>query len=106
MSLELRRPQAPPELEPEVGFDAFPEEGQPQPTDSSNVLVTSGIHRGRFPIGGLTVRRAREVLQRLITIDEEAVAVVNGRAVEEGEIISENVTHVAFVKPSSIKGAA
>jgi hypothetical protein len=104
MSLQFRRGFAPPELAQDTELGGGPHEDQPQTADPGNILVTSGIHRGRFPIGGMRVRAARDVLRRLITIEEEAVAVVNGRVVDDDEVISENVTHVAFVKPSAIKG--
>jgi hypothetical protein len=106
MSLRLRRPLAPPQSEQQTDAGGSPEQDEPQPIDTANVLVTSGIHRGRFPIGGLPVRQARRVLRQLITIDDEAVAVIGGRVVDEDEVISDQVTHLAFVKPSAIKGAA
>ncbi len=76
----------------------------PVASDGSNVLVSYGIHRGRFPVGGMTISAAREVLQRLINIDESAVAVINGVPVDESETISQDVSMLSFVKPSSLKG--
>jgi hypothetical protein len=73
-------------------------------SDSRNVLVTHGIHRGRFPIGGMAIRDARRVLQRLINIDPAAVPVINGAPVDENTVIAENISMLAFVKPSAIKG--
>jgi hypothetical protein len=103
MSLELRRHHEPEELaySVDLGGTRNPED---RSCDPRNVLVTSGIHRGRFPIGGLRVQQARDVLRRLVTIDDGAVAVINGRAVEEDELIGPDVTQISFVKPSSIKG--
>jgi hypothetical protein len=72
--------------------------------DGANVLVSYGIHRGRFPIGGMSVGQAREILQRLIRVDPTAVAVINGSRVGEDELISEDVTMLSFVKPSSLRG--
>ena len=76
----------------------------PQTADARNVLVTHGIHRGRFPVGGMLVREARQILQNLINIDPGAVPVINGTPVTEDQTISGNVTMLSFVKPSSIKG--
>ena len=76
----------------------------PEINDGDNVLVSYGIHRGRFPVGGLTVRQARDMLRRLLRIHPTAVAVINGNRVDEDEVISENVSMLSFVKPSSIKG--
>ncbi|NUQ64547.1 MAG: hypothetical protein HUU20_18940 [Pirellulales bacterium] len=103
MTLELRRPNPVSELGPSVQFGGGSSDASTA-VDSRNIVVTSGIHRGRFPIGGLRVREARAVLASLMNIDPSAVAVINGRAVGEDEIISENITMVAFVKPSAIKG--
>jgi hypothetical protein len=96
-------------LEPQtsIDFGGGSDQDQPQDRDTHNVVCTSGIHRGTFPVGGMSVGRARLVLRQLITIEDEAVAVINGRIVEneEEQIIGEEVTHVAFVKPSAVKGA-
>jgi hypothetical protein len=104
MSLELRRRHVPPELHHAVEHAGPPPATASEPADSRNVTVTTGIHRGRFPIGGMQIRQARNVLRRLVPIDDEAVAVINGRAVSDDEIIAENVTQISFVKPSAIKG--
>ena len=81
-----------------------PDDAESPMTDTRNVLVTHGIHRGRFPVGKMTIREARQVLEKLINIDPDAVPVINGSPVEEEQIIGENVTTLSFVKPSSIKG--
>jgi hypothetical protein len=73
-------------------------------TDESNVLVSSGIHRGRFPVGGMTVRAARRVLGPLVNIDPSAVAVINGQIVAEDTVLEGNLGMLSFVKPSSLKG--
>lgn len=80
--------------------------GEEAGSHNGNVTVTYGIHKGRYPIGGMTVRDARRVLEKLVNIDPTAVAVINGQPVDETQRISENVTMLAFVKPSSLKGAA
>lgn len=77
----------------------------PEPRqDSRNVTVTYGIHKGRYPIGGLRIHEARQVLNGLIHIDESAIPVINGRPVDPDQRIDERVTMIAFVKPSAIKG--
>jgi hypothetical protein len=82
-----------------------PDDGGHRPPDySANVTVTYGIHRGRYPIGGMTVRDARRTLQKLLNIDPSAVAVINGSPVEENVQISAGVTMLSFVKPSAMKG--
>ncbi len=82
-----------------------PDGGEPQPrADNTNVTVSYGIHHGRYPIGGMTVRDARSALQKLINIDSSAVAVINGAPVDEDQRISADVTMLAFVKPSAMKG--
>lgn len=78
----------------------------PPPVDNTNVTVSYGIHHGRYPIGGMTVREARQALQRLINIDESAIAVINGAPVDENLRIAANVTMLSFVKPSAMKGSA
>ena len=73
--------------------------------DSRNVLVTHGIHRGRFPIGGMRIREARETLAKLINISPDAVPVINGTPVDESTVIDDSkVSMLAFVKPSALKG--
>jgi hypothetical protein len=69
-----------------------------------NVLVQHGIHRARFPIGGLSVREAREHLTRIMSISPDAVAVIGGRPVDEDQRIDESVSLLSFVKPSSLRG--
>jgi hypothetical protein len=77
----------------------------PEPAaDPSSVLVSSGIHRGRFPVGGLTVRAARRVLTPLINIEPAAVAVINGQIVDEDTVLAGDLGMLSFVKPSSLKG--
>ena len=72
--------------------------------DESSVLVSSGIHRGRFPVGGMTVRAARRVLGPMINIDPSAVAVINGQIVDEDTMLEGSLGMLSFVKPSSLKG--
>lgn len=74
------------------------------PDDQRNVLVSHGIHNGRFPIGGMSVRDARHLLTPLIQIDAEAVPVINGHPVEEDTMITEEINMLAFVKPASMRG--
>jgi hypothetical protein len=84
-----------------------PCDAEPQPrSDTGNVTVTYGIHKGRYPIGGMLVREARTALQKVLSIDESAVAVIAGWPVDEDTRLSDNVTMLSFVKPSAMKGAA
>jgi hypothetical protein len=73
-------------------------------SSSANVAVSCGIHGGRYPVGGMRIRDARQVLSKLINIPADAVPVINGNAVDEDEIINDEVTMLSFVKPSSLKG--
>ena len=95
-----------------------PRPQQPQPGGTTTTLaeaaptvvergvrVQHGIHGGQFPVAGLRVRDARQTLARLLNIDPQAVAVINGRVVAEDEVIGDEVTLLSFVKPSAVKGA-
>ena len=73
-----------PELSPPRRPSALPDRAG---SDESSVLVSSGIHRGRFPVGGMTVRAARRVLGPMINIDPSAVAVINGQIVDEDTVL-------------------
>lgn len=104
MSLQLRKPS--PSVQPEVVCGGGPVDNPQEEMSARHVLVNYGIHRGRFPVGGMQIREAREVLRRLLNIDPSAVAVVNGTPiVDEDQVIDERVAMLHFVKPSSIKGA-
>jgi hypothetical protein len=70
-----------------------------------NVIVSHGIHRGQFPIRGLTVRDARQTLERVMPIASDAIPVINGQAVDENLQIGPDVSLLSFVKPSSLRGA-
>jgi hypothetical protein len=83
---------------------SYPVDNDSNDNHRPNVLVTYGIHRGRYPVAGMRVCDARRVLQNLINIDPEALPVINGLPVDEEEVISEEVTMVSFVKHSSMKG--
>jgi hypothetical protein len=104
MSLQLRKPS--PHVQPEVVCGGGPAGDPHEETNSGSVLVNYGIHRGRFPVGGMRIREARQVLERLLNIDPSAVAVINGSPiVDEDQVIDDRVAMLHFVKPSSIKGA-
>lgn len=93
------------DLELENAVELGTPDDTPEPRqDSRNVTVTYGIHKGRYPIGGLRIREARQVLNGMIHIDESAIPVINGRPVDPEQRIDENVTMLAFVKPSAMKG--
>jgi hypothetical protein len=102
MALGFREVQRQSALEVESATAAF---GGTESADSdSSVLVSSGIHRGRFPVAGMTVRAARRVLGPMINIDPAAVAVINGQIVDEDMLLEGNLGMLSFVKPSSLKG--
>lgn len=96
-----------PETEPAQSVSlGTPDDAGPQTrTDSGNVVVSYGIHRGRYPIVGMRVREARQVLQKLINIDPSAVPVIAGFPVDEEQVISEDISMLSFVKPSAMKGS-
>jgi hypothetical protein len=103
MSLTLR--PLPPSPQHQVAPGGSLGEQPPEESSSCSVMVNYGIHRGCFPIAGMRIRDARQVLVQLMNIDPSAVAVVNGNPVtDENEIIGEDVRVLHFVKPSSIKG--
>jgi hypothetical protein len=102
MKMKKRHEAAVPKINP-TGGSGGDAQNQP-PTDTRNVMVSHGIHAGRFPIGGMTVAAARRVLTGLINIDPEAIAVIGGRPVEETTVINDDVSLLAFVKPSALKG--
>jgi len=58
----------------------------------------------RLAVAVMHTGDARRALQRLINIDPTAVAVINGAPVDENQQISADVTMLAFVKPSAMKG--
>jgi hypothetical protein len=73
-------------------------------SNPANVTVSCGIHGGKYPIGGMRIKDARHVLSKLINIPSDAVPVINGSAIDEDETITEEVSMLSFVKPSSLKG--
>jgi hypothetical protein len=88
---------------------SYPEQGSGEEpvtgcNSAANVNVSCGIHEGRYPIGGMRIRDARSVLAKLMNVPDDAVAVINGSAVDEDEIINDEVSMLSFVKPSSLKG--
>jgi len=91
-------------LQPQTGYAGSPGDETPPEGPHRNVLVTHGIHRGHFPVGGMRVRDARRVLERLIHVDPGAIAVIGGNRVGDEDVIGEDVTLLSFIKPSSLKG--
>ncbi len=86
-------------------YPSIPDKNEPEhQIDSTSVSVSYGIHHGRYPIGGMSVGDARRTLQRLINIDPDALAIINGSPVDEEHQITEDVSMLAFVKPSAMKG--
>lgn len=91
------KPQTPPEGGTE---DSGSGDGCPQ----GSVFCRHGIHSGWFPIAGMRLGDARPILNQLLNIDPEAVAVVNGQILDDDYVIGEDVELLNFVKKSSIKG--
>jgi hypothetical protein len=90
-------------IEPATLGNPGDNDSQP-PADSANVTVSYGVHHGRYPISGMTVGEARQTLARLINIDPTAIAVIGGSPVPEEMRIDADVSMLAFVKPSAMKG--
>jgi hypothetical protein len=109
MSLQVKRP-TPKHEDPRVqpapfGDGAYaPETPWAPPAVERSVIVQHGIHRGHFPVAGLRVRDARHTLTNLMNIDSQAMAVIDGRIVDEDTVIGEDVSMLSFVKPSAVKG--
>lgn len=72
-------------------------------TTEQDVEVIHGVYAQTFPLGGMSVRRARSELADRMNIDPEAVAVVNGDEVDEDTILTEGQV-LNFVKHSGEKG--
>ena len=104
MSLQLR--QRPPQLQPQLVAGGPPADEPEVAVTAGHVRVNYAVHTGSYPIGGMRLRDARQVLARIMNIDESAVAVVNGAVVDEDEVIGDDVRVLHFVKPSSVKGAS
>ncbi len=68
------------------------------------IFCRHGIFSGRFPIAGLRLGEVRPVLSRLLNIDPEAAAVVDGRLVGDDFLIGDDVELLNFIKPSGIMG--
>lgn len=109
MSLKVNRP-SPKHEEPKVqpadfgGGADTPESNTTPTTAERSVAVQHGIHRGQFPVAGLRIRDARQTLSNLMNIDPQAVAVIDGRIVDEDTVIRDDVSMLSFVKPSAVKG--
>ncbi len=68
-----------------------------------SVDVVHGIYAQSFPLGGMTVRRARAELSDRLNIDPEALAVVDGVEVDEDTVLAESQV-LNFVKHAGEKG--
>jgi hypothetical protein len=102
MEMKFETPRT--ELRPIEPTFGNPANDEPQPrVDNVNVAVTYGVHHGRYAIGGMTVGEARRRLTPVLNIDPTAVAVIAGLPVPDEQRI-EDVSMLAFVKPSAMKG--
>jgi hypothetical protein len=71
MALKFRSPTT---RAPETTPSDNPSDGGSAPaSDGHNIMVSHGIHRGRFPVGGMMVRDARRVLEKLIILVNTSV---------------------------------
>jgi hypothetical protein len=102
MTVRQRRRQL--QLIPDLEAPSMNQGGANGATPAASVLVSSGIHRGHYPIAGLTVRAARRLLASHLNIDPAAVAVINGQTVDDDTVLSTEQGMLSFVKPSSLKG--
>lgn len=103
MKFETLRQKLTPTPKPQTE-DAGGEETPADRCPEGSVFCRHGIHSGRFPISGMRVADARRVLNQLLNIDPEAVAVSNGQILPDDHIIGPDVESLNFVKKSSIKG--
>ncbi len=102
MTVRQRRRQL--QLIPELEAPSMAHGGASGSPPAASVLVSSGIHRGHYPIAGLTVRAARRLLASHLNIDPAAVAVINGQTVDDDTVLNTEQGMLSFVKPSSLKG--
>ncbi len=104
MNFRLLKKKLDSEIQPQqpLGGGGDPSGGDGCPQGS--VFCRHGIHSGWFPIAGMRLGDARPILNQLLNIDPEAVAVINGQIVNDDFIIGEDVELLNFVKKSSIKG--
>ena len=104
MNFNLLKKKAEPELQPQP--PATGDNGHPEPAGcpQGSVFCRHGIHSGWFPIVGMRLGDARPILNQLLNIDPEAVAVVSGQILTDDHVIGEEIELLNFVKKSSIKG--
>lgn len=70
---------------------------------TGRVDVIHGVYAHSLPLVGRTIREAREELEERMNIAPEAVAVVDGTEVDEGEVLNENQV-LNFLSPAGEKG--
>ena len=68
------------------------------------VLCQHGVLNADAPVAGMTVGEAREMLNSVLRIDPDAVAVINGEVVPDDHVIGEDVSMLNFTKQSYVKG--
>lgn len=102
MTVRQRRRQL--QLIPDMEAPSMNVGGSNGAPPAASVLVSSGIHRGHYPLAGLTVRAARRLLAPHLNIDPAAVAVINGQTVDDDTVLNAEQGMLSFVKPSSLKG--
>ena len=68
------------------------------------VEVIHGVYSHTMPLAGMSVDQVRTELSDRLHLDPEAVAVVNGEAVNEDFMLTEGQV-LTFVKPAGEKGS-
>jgi len=74
-----------------------------QPTTQDQVRVLYGVHSLEADLAGRTVADVRQALRQALNISPQAVAVVDGREVEEGVILLAG-QQLEFVRLAGEKG--
>jgi len=68
-----------------------------------NVDVIHGVYAHSLPLAGMTVRQARAEVEQRMNIDPDAMAVVDGREVDEDTVLAQGQV-LNFVKHAGEKG--
>ena len=71
---------------------------------TGNVDVIHGVYAHSLPLAGMTVRQARAEVEQRMNIDPDAMAVVDGREVDEDTVLAQGQV-LNFVKHAGEKGA-
>jgi hypothetical protein len=104
----LRRPehgrQRPDEEPRQAQTLTAPPAAPPDPAQTAQVQVIYGASVQTFPLAGLQVSHAREVLANILQIDPRAPMLVNGQPVSQSHRLASGET-LEFVHHAGEKGA-